>query len=166
MTSVELSVANAHHQIQRVEDEVVKPLSEKVTAMYHDFFMFGGAMESWLEGMCINTKEALVKVLESYWILDIRIKNNTEQIIRLDNNQGWLESWEKGMNELVGEVWSLQDIVKDQSSTISLLWDHVRELELGHRLLHNRIIAIKVGGQRHHSTCTGGKGPWELLKTS
>jgi hypothetical protein len=46
MTGVELSVVDAHRQVQRVGDEVVKPLSEKVSTMYQDFFTSGGAMES------------------------------------------------------------------------------------------------------------------------
>ena len=42
----ELSVANAHQQIQRVEDKVVAPLSKKVSDMYQDFFTSGSAMET------------------------------------------------------------------------------------------------------------------------
>ena len=123
---------------------MVKPLSEKVTVMYHNFFTSGGAMESQLEGMCITNMEKMMKFLDTYIILDLGIAKNTEQIVRLDNNQGWLKQWEKGMSKLVGEVWSLQDTVKDQASTISILWDHVGELELGHHLLCDRIIAIEV----------------------
>ena len=55
---VEMSVANAHHQSQRVEDEVVKQLSEKVMAHYHDFFTSGGAMESKFKGR-MDEMEAL-----------------------------------------------------------------------------------------------------------
>jgi hypothetical protein len=50
MSGVELSVANAHRQIQHVEDEVVVPLSKKVSDMYQDFFTSGGAMESRFDG--------------------------------------------------------------------------------------------------------------------
>jgi hypothetical protein len=50
MSGVELSVANAHRQIQRVEDEVVATLNKKVSDMYQDFFTSGGAMESRFDG--------------------------------------------------------------------------------------------------------------------
>jgi hypothetical protein len=42
MTGVELSVANAHHQIQRVKDDVVASLEKRVTDMYHEFFTSSG----------------------------------------------------------------------------------------------------------------------------
>jgi hypothetical protein len=147
MTGVELLVANAHHQVQCVEDEVVKLLSERVSAMYQDFFTFGGAMESRLEGMCVDNKESLVKLLDAFVCLDRGIKNNTNQIVWLDNNQEWLERWEKGMNDLVGEVCSLQETVQGQSATITALKDCIRELELGHGILQDCVIHIEVGGQ-------------------
>jgi hypothetical protein len=36
MTGVELSVANAHHQVQHVEDEVCKELSERIRMNFLD----------------------------------------------------------------------------------------------------------------------------------
>jgi CO dehydrogenase/acetyl-CoA synthase delta subunit len=51
MSGVELSVANAHRQVQRVEDKVVATLAKKVSDMYQEFFTSGGAMESRFDGM-------------------------------------------------------------------------------------------------------------------
>jgi hypothetical protein len=45
MSGVELSVANAHLQIQRVEDEVEVHLAKKVSDMYQDFNTSGGGRE-------------------------------------------------------------------------------------------------------------------------
>jgi hypothetical protein len=90
-------------KVQGVEEEVVT-FRGKLAEMYQEFFTTGGAMESRLEGMCVDNKEGLVKVLDTFICLEKGIKENTDQIVQLDDNQSWLKNWEKGMSKLVGEV--------------------------------------------------------------
>jgi hypothetical protein len=81
MTSVELLVVNAHQQVQCVEDEVVVPLLEKVSGMYHDFFTTMGAVEEKLEACCEKIQHSCVVVMDSLVCLEKGIKENTDEIV-------------------------------------------------------------------------------------
>ena len=124
VSGVELSVANAHHQIQHVKDKVIKELSNKVTAHYHNFFTSGGAMESKFNGR-----------MEEHFGDLLHFVNNKE-----DNT----EAFNDVVNTQALAIVDLTEWVDAQAVTITALKDWVGELELGHCLLCDRIIAIKV----------------------
>jgi chromosome segregation ATPase len=170
VTDVEGSLANLHHQIQRVEDEVVKPLSEKVTAHYHDFFTSGGSMESRFEGLidghgerlavveqasavaaekCDSVREVLTSWMMTFEALEGNVgkafNNSNIAFNRIKDIEDWLEPNSRSIVEAQEQIASLADLVKDQASTIRLLQDRVGELELGHGVLRAHVINIEVG---------------------
>jgi archaellum component FlaC len=170
MSGVELSVANAHQQIQRVEDEVVVPLAKKVSDMYQDFFTSGGAMESRFDGTleehherlnvveqgnaraaekCDSVREVLTSWMMTFEALEGNVGKcfaNTNLVSdRVKDLEDWLEPNSRSIIEAHEQIASLADLVKDQASTIRLLQDRVGELELGHGVLRARVINIEVG---------------------
>jgi predicted nucleic acid-binding Zn-ribbon protein len=163
MSGVELSVANAHRQIQRVEDEVVATLDKKVSDMYQDFFTSGGAMESRFDGMleehhdrlnavelgnaraaekCDSVREVLTSWMVTFEALEGSIGKTAEDVKVIED---WLEPNSRSIIEAQVEIEKLTDLVKDQASAIRLLQDRVGELELGHGVLRARVINIEVG---------------------
>jgi hypothetical protein len=184
VTDLESSTANVHHQIQRVEDKVVKPLSEKVTAMYHDFFMSGGAMESRFDGLleghgerlavveqasgiaaekCDSVWDVLMSWMVTFEALETNIgkafENNTKTHERVSIIEDWLEPNSWMVVETQGQIVELLDLVKDQASTICLLQQRIGDLELGHRLLRDRVIHIEVGQEPSSDLCFADSYP-------
>ena len=166
----ELSTANAHQQIQQLEDEVVVPFIEKVTLMYWDCFMSGGAMESEFRGTLENHQERLNEVeltsgiakekcnsvqdvltswMSTFKALEGSIRDTTTRVIAMEDH---LTERSQSLVDLDSQVQANSDIIKllvermsSQEATITALRDWVGELELGRCLLHDRIIAIEVG---------------------
>jgi hypothetical protein len=163
MSGVELSVANAHRQIQRVEDEVVATLNKKVSDMYQDFFTSGGAMESRFDGTleehhdrlnavelgnaraaekCDSVREVLTSWMVTFEALEGNIGKTAEDVKVIED---WLMPNSCSVIETQEQIASLAELVKDQASTIRLLQGRVGELELGHGVLRARVINIEVG---------------------
>jgi predicted nucleic acid-binding Zn-ribbon protein len=163
MSGVELSVANAHLQIQRVEDEVVATLDKKVSDMYQEFFTSGGAMESRFDGTleehhdrlnavelgnaraaekCDSVREVLTSWMVTFEALEGNIGKTAEDVKVIED---WLEPNSRSIIEAQVEIEKLTDLVKDQASVIRLLQDRVGELELGHGVLRAHVINIEVG---------------------
>jgi hypothetical protein len=163
MSGVELSVANAHLQIQRVEDEVVATLAKKVSDMYQDFFTSGGAMESRFDGTleehhdrlnavelgngraaekCDSVREVLTSWMVTFEALEGSIGDIAKDVKVIKE---WLEPNSRSIIEAQVEIEKLTDLVKDQASAIRLLQDRVGELELGHGVLRAHVINIEVG---------------------
>ena len=166
---VELSVANTHHQIHRVEDEVIKKLSNQVTAHYRDFFTLGGAMESRFDGIldhhherlnlvelvsgivaekCDNVREVLTSWMATFKVLELSVGDATTRVIAmedhlLERSQSLVEL-DTQVQDQSSMIQLLKEQMDSQEATITALRDHVGELELDHHLLHDRIIAIKV----------------------
>jgi hypothetical protein len=112
MSGVELSVANAHRQIQRVEDEVVVPLSKKVSDMYQDFFTSGGAMESRFNGTLEEHHERLNAVE----------LGNARAAEKCDSVREVLTSWMITFEALEGNVGKCFD-------NTNLACDRIKDLE-------------------------------------
>jgi hypothetical protein len=163
MSGVELSVANAHRQIQCVEDEVVATLDKKVSDMYQDFFTSGGAMESRFDGTleehhdrlnavelgnaraaekCDSVRDVLTSWMVTFEALEGSIGETAKDVKVIEE---WLEPNSRSIVEAQVEIGKLTDLVRDQASAIRLLQDRVGELELGHGVLRARVINIEVG---------------------
>jgi hypothetical protein len=163
MSGVELSVANAHQQIQRVEDEVGATLAKKVSDMYQDFFTSGGAMESRFDGTleehhdrlnavelgnaraaekCDSVREVLTSWMVTFEALEGSIGDTAKDVKVIEE---WLEPNSRSIIDAQEQIASLTDLVRDQASTIRLLQDRVGELELGHGVLRACVINIEVG---------------------
>jgi hypothetical protein len=143
MTGVELLVANAHHQIQGVEDEVLPKFDDKWRRAINTLTEAQEDGERKYNEWYEHVQHSCVTVLDSFICLEKGIKENTAMIVWFDQNQAWLENWEKGMNNLVGEVRSLQDIIARQATAIPALKDCVGELELGRRILRAHMVHIE-----------------------
>jgi hypothetical protein len=165
MTSVELSVANAHHQVQHVEDEVVTPLSQKVSNMYQDFFMSGGAMESRFDSLleehherlnsvelvnriaaekCDSVWDVLTSWMVTFEALETSVGSVAARAQTLEDNQEWLASHSAAMTDMSRNIRDLYELSTDQAATIKLLQERVGELELGHGVLRAHVIHIEV----------------------
>ena len=166
----ELLTANAHQQIQRLEDEVVVPFIEKVSLMYWNCFTAGGAMESGFQGCldnhqerlnevelasriakekCDSVQDVLMSWMSTFEALEGSIGDATTRVVAMEDH---LTERSQHLVDLTSTVqdnssllWRMQERMDSQEVTITALRDQVGELELGCRLLHNRIISIKVG---------------------
>jgi hypothetical protein len=159
MSGVELSVANAHLQIQRVEDEVIKDMKDQLEEeSKKDYVWRGGVTERlhFLEqgkevtdGKCDDFREVLTSWMVTFEALEGNVGKcfeNTNLVSdRVKDLEDWLEPNSRSIVEAQEQIASLADLVKDQVSTIRLLQDRVRELELGHGVLRARVINIEVG---------------------
>ena len=166
----ELSTANAHQQIQRLEDEVVVPFIEKVTLMYWDCFTAGGAVESEHQGRLDNHQERLNAVelaseiakekCDSVWevltswmatfeALEGSIGDATTRVHAMEDHlterSQDLHNFAVRFEDQSALLQRMQERMDSQDATITALRDRVGELELGRRLLRDRIIAIEVG---------------------
>jgi chromosome segregation ATPase len=152
MSGVELSVANAHLQIQRVEDEVIKEMKDRLEEEeMKDYVWRGGVTERlhFLEqgkevtdGKCDNVREVLSSWMVTFEALEGSIGKTAEDVKAIED---WLEPNSHSIVEAQEQIASLAELVKDQASTIRLLQGRVGELELGHGVLRARVINIKVG---------------------
>jgi predicted nucleic acid-binding Zn-ribbon protein len=129
MTSMEMLVANAHQQIQCVEEET----KEEFHKMKDDFY--DRELKQYLWGGILTDKVDTMKE---------RMDWMEEQF---GNLLHFINSGEDA-EELFRETINTQaTTILSMDTTILTLKDWVGELELGRRLLCDRIIAIEVGGQ-------------------
>jgi hypothetical protein len=152
MSGVELSVANAHLQIQRVEDEVIKDMKDQLEEEGRkDYVWRGGVTErlNFLEqgkettdSKCDDVREVLTSWMVTFEALEGSIGKTAEDVKVIED---WLEPNSRLIVEAQVEIEKLADLVKDQASVIRLLQDRVGELELGHGVLRARVINIEVG---------------------
>jgi hypothetical protein len=152
MSGVELSVANAHLQIQRVEDEVIKGMKDQQEEEgLKDYVWRGGVNErlDFLEqgkevtdGKCDDVREVLSSWMVTFEALEGSIGKTAEDVKVIED---WLEPNSRSIVEAQVEIGKLTDLVRDQASAIRLLQDRVGELELGHGVLRARVINIEVG---------------------
>jgi chromosome segregation ATPase len=152
MSSVELSVANAHRQIQRVEDEVIQEMKDQLEEEgKKDYVWRGGVTERlhFLEqgkevtdGKCDDVREVLSSWMVTFEALEGSIGKTAEDVKVIED---WLEPNSRSIVDAQVEIEKLTDLVKDQASAIRLLQDRVGELELGHGVLRARVINIEVG---------------------
>jgi hypothetical protein len=155
MSGVELSVANAHRQVQRVEDEVVAPLSRKVSDMYQDFFTSSGAMESRFDGLleehhermnvleqasgiaaekCDSVQDVLTSWMVTFEALETSISDAAARVQHMEDH----------LVTRLKELLEMLEVAINQAATIQLLQERVGELELGHGVLQARVINIEV----------------------
>jgi hypothetical protein len=152
MSGVELSVANAHLQVQRVEDEVIKDMKDQLEEEGRkDYVWRGGVTErlNFLEqgkevtdGKCDDVREVLTSWMVTFEALEGSIGRTAEDVKVIED---WLEPNSRSIVEAQEQIASLTELVKDQASTIRLLQGRVGELELGHGVLWARVINIEVG---------------------
>jgi hypothetical protein len=152
MSGVELSVANAHRQVQRVEDEVIKDMKDQLEEEGRkDYVWRGGVTErlNFLEqgkevtdGKCDDVREVLASWMVTFEALEGSIGRTAEDVKVIED---WLEPNSRSIVEAQEQIASLTELVKDQASTIRLLQGRVGELELGHGVLWARVINIEVG---------------------
>ena len=116
MTGVELLVANAHHQVQCVEDEVLHAFMVDNWQAQQDHCILEEALRD-----RVHTKEEWMTWMEEHFGNLLHFVNHRE-----DNEEAFKE------------------VLNAQAVTIIALKDRVGELELGHCLLCDRIIVIEV----------------------
>jgi hypothetical protein len=152
MSGVELSVANAHLQIQRVEDEVIKDMKDQLEEEGRKDYVWRGGVNERLhfleqgkevtDGKCDDVREVLTSWMVTFEALEGSIGKTAEDVKVIED---WLEPNSCSIVEAQVEIGKLTDLVRDQASAIRLLQDRVGELELGHGVLQARVINIEVG---------------------
>jgi chromosome segregation ATPase len=151
MSGVELSVANAHLQIQHVEDEVIKEMKDHLEEERKNYVWGGGVTErlNFLEqgkertdAKCDDVREVLTSWMVTFEALETNIGRTAKDVKVIED---WLEPNSRSIIEAQEQIVGLSDLVKDQASTIRLLQQRIRDLEVGHRLLRDRVIHIEVG---------------------
>ena len=152
MTGVELSVANAHLQVQRVEDEVIREMKDHMEDYEAKSTTWGGVLQARVDDLelardrtnekCDTVREVLTSWMVTFEALEKSIGNTAEDVKTIED---WLTPNSWCVAETQEQIKELTDLVKDQASTIRLLKDHVRELELGHGVLQTRVANIEVG---------------------
>jgi hypothetical protein len=147
-----------------VEDEVIKELSEKVNVMYRDFeeSRLDGVLEGHHERLsvveqasaiaaekCDSVREVLTSWMMTFEALEGNVAkafgNTNVTFDRIKDIEDWLMPNSKMVVETQEQIAGLSELVKDQASTIRLLQGRIGDLELGHRLLRDRVIHIEVG---------------------
>jgi chromosome segregation ATPase len=152
MSGVELSVANAHLQIQRVEDEVIKEMKDRLEEEDRKNYVWGGGVTERLnfleqgkertDAKCDDVREVLTSWMVTFEALEMSIGRTAEDVKVIEE---WLEPNPRCVAETQEQIKELSDLVKDQASTILLLKNCIRELELGHGVLRTRVANIEVG---------------------
>jgi chromosome segregation ATPase len=152
MSGVELSVANAHQQIQRVEDEVIKEMKDHMEDYEAKTCTWGGVLQGRVDDLelakgrtdekCESIREVLTSWMVTFEALEQSIGRTAEDVKVIEE---WLEPNSRCVAETQEQIKELSDLVKDQASTIRLLQDRVGELELGHGVLRTRVANIEVG---------------------
>ena len=130
----ELSTANAHQQIQRVEEEI----KEELHRMKRHFEESEGKQYLWGSGVQekVDTTEERMGRQEQLFGNLLHFVNNREDTTKTFKDV--VDAQARFMTEL-------KERINSQEVTITALKDRVGKLELGRRLLRNRIIAIEVG---------------------
>ena len=167
MTGVELSVANAHLQVQRLEDDVIKELRERIESSESGIMTWRGifsrkvdALElerDRVEANCATTREVLSSWMVSFEALEKSIADEASRVYamedHLEKRSMDLHNFGKEFEEKMSLVERMQERMDSQDATIMALKDRVGELELGRRLLRDRIIAIEVRRWLRSSIC-------------
>jgi hypothetical protein len=145
MSGVELSVANAHLQVQRVEDEVLKPYMDDMYRAQEDHRVLEESLRDRVDSLelekdrveanCASVREVLSSWMVTFEALETSVGNASKDVRHMEDH---LVVRSKEFLEMV-------ETVKDQASTIRLLQDCVGELELGHGVLRTRVANIEVG---------------------
>ena len=158
MTGVELSVANAHLQVQRLEEDVIKDLrdclknSEARIQTWRG--IYSGKVDRLelerdrVEANCATTWEVLSSWMVSFEALEKSIADESTRVVAMEDHLTErsmdLHNFGKKFEEKMDLIDRMQEQMDSQDATILALKDRVGELELGHRLLRDRIIAIEV----------------------
>jgi hypothetical protein len=80
----------------------------------------------------------------TFEVLETSVGSVAARAQMLEDNQEWLVSHLAAMTEMSRGIWEFQELVVDQATTIRLLQECVRELELGHGVLWAHVINIEV----------------------
>ena len=158
MTGVELSVVNAHLQIQRLEDDVLKPhLVEMDKAQERCRIMDGNLRhrvdsleleKDRVEANCATVREVLTSWMVTFEALEKSITDESTRVVAMEDHLTErsmdLHNFGKKFEEKMALIERMQERMDLQDATILALKDRVGELELGRRLLRDRIIAIEV----------------------
>ena len=159
MTGVELSVANAHLQVQRLEDDVIKGMKDHQENFEAKLYEYNGILrgrvdsleleKTMVEANCATTREVLSSWMISFEALEKSIVDESTRVIAMEDHlterSQDLYNFAKKFEEKMELVDRMQERMDSQDATIMALKDRVGELELGRRLLRDRIIAIEVG---------------------
>ena len=158
MTSVELSVANAHLQVQRIEDDVLKPYIVEMGKAHEDHRILEEDLrrrvdslkleKDRVEANCATVREVLSSWMVSFEALEKSIADESTQVVAMEDHLTErsmdLHNFGKKFEEKMALVERMQERMDSQDAIILALKDRVGELELGCRLLRDRIIAIEV----------------------
>jgi methyl-accepting chemotaxis protein len=152
MSGVELSVANAHLQVQRVEDEVIKEMKVHMEDYEAKTATWSGVLQGRVDDLelardrtnekCDTVREVLTSWMVTFEALEKSIGATAEDVKTIED---WLTPNSRCVAETQEQIKELSDLVKDQASTIRLLQGRVGELELGHGVLWTRVANIEVG---------------------
>ena len=159
MTGVELSVANAHLQVQRLEDDVIKEMKDHMEDYEAKMYSYNGIIRGRVDSLelerermeanCTTTREVLSSWMVSFEALEKSIADEASRVYamedHLEKRSMDLHNFGKEFEEKMALVEKMQERMDSQDATIMALKDRVGELELGRRLLRDRIIAIEVG---------------------
>ena len=158
MTGVELSVANAHLQVQRLEEDVIQGLKERIETSEEGISTWRGIFshkvdaikleQTRVEANCVTTREVLSSWMTSFEALEKSIADESTRVVAMEDHlterSQDLYNFAKKFEEKMELVDRMQERMDSQDATIMALKDRVGELELGCRLLRDRIIAIEV----------------------
>ena len=158
MTGVELSVANAHLQVQRLEEDVIQGLKERIETAEEGISTWRGIFshkvdaieleQTRVEANCVTTREVLSSWMTSFEALEKSIADEASRVYAMEDHLEKrlmdLHNFGKEFEEKMALVGRMQERMDSQDATILALKDRVGELELGRRLLRDRIIAIEV----------------------
>ena len=101
-----------------------------------------------MEANCATTWEVLSSWMVSFEALEKSIADESTRVIAMEDHPTErpmdLHNFGKKFEEKMDLIDRMQERMDSQDATIMALKDRVGELELGRRLLRNRIIAIEV----------------------
>ena len=167
MTGVELSVANAHLQVQHLEEDVIKEMKDHMENSEARIQTWRGIYSGKVdrlelerdrvEANCATTREVLSSWMVSFEALEKSIADESTRVVAMEDHLTErsmdLYNFAKKFEEKMALVDRMQERMDSQDATILALKDRVGELELGRRLLRDRIIAIEVRRWLHSSIC-------------
>jgi chromosome segregation ATPase len=153
MTGVELLVANAHRQVQRVEDEVIREMKDHMEDYKNKNYVWSGSVTSRLDDLelakertnekCESIQEVLTSWMVTFEALEMSMGSISTRIQAMEDH---LVDRSRSLREFT-------ELVLDQAATIRLLQERVRELELSHGVLRARVINIEVRRSMVASLC-------------
>ena len=102
-----------------------------------------------VEANCATVQEVLSSWMVTFEALEKSIADESTRVVAMEDHlterSQDLHNFGKEFEEKMALIGRMQERMDSQEATISALRDWVGELELGRRLLCNRIIAIEVG---------------------